>query len=164
MNHCDSAMDFDLDLALRQDNENPLYYVQYAHARICSILRTMEELGVSYKEGKAEGYGYIAEEERALIRAIANFPEEIVACAEGLETSRLTHYCMNVASCFHSFFYSVPFPCPPLCSHCSPCTWTLCLSPSIPLISCCVLSVTFLIRFFEQFSLYSQSKVDAAIQ
>lgn len=104
MNHCDSAMDFDLDLALRQDNENPLYYVQYAHARICSILRTMKELGEGYQTAAAEGYCFDTEEERALIRAIANFPEEINACAEGLETSRLTHYAMSVASCFHSFY------------------------------------------------------------
>jgi len=104
MNRCDSAMDFDLGLALKQDNENPLYYVQYAHARICSIIRTMEELGVTY-ENKAIAPDLLATgEERALVRAIANFPEEIVACADALETSRLTHYVMSVASCFHTFY------------------------------------------------------------
>jgi len=97
-------MDFDLGLALKQDNENPLYYVQYAHARICSIIRTMEELGVTY-ENKAIAPDLLATgEERALVRAIANFPEEIVACADALETSRLTHYVMSVASCFHTFY------------------------------------------------------------
>ncbi|MBQ3085601.1 MAG: arginine--tRNA ligase [Clostridia bacterium] len=104
LNRCDSAMDFDLDLALKQDNENPLYYVQYAHARICSIIRTMAELGVTYQGGEVEASLYQSEEERALIRAVANFPEEIVGCAEQLETSRLTHYVMQVAGCFHSFY------------------------------------------------------------
>ncbi len=104
LNRCDSAMDFDLDLALKQDNENPLYYVQYAHARICSIIRTMAELGVTYQGGEVDAAQYQSEEERALIRAVANFPEEIVGCAEQLETSRMTHYAMQVASCFHSFY------------------------------------------------------------
>ncbi len=104
LNRCDSAMDFDLDLALKQDNENPLYYVQYAHARICSILRTMEELGIGYRAEALAAGAYQTAEERALIRAIAGFPEEIVGCADALETSRLTHYVMQVASCFHSFY------------------------------------------------------------
>ena len=104
LNRCDSAMDFDLDLALKQDNENPLYYVQYAHARICSIIRTMAELGVTYQGEAPQADIYQTEEERALIRAVANFPEEIVGCAEQLETSRLTHYVMQVAGCFHSFY------------------------------------------------------------
>ncbi len=104
MNRCDNAMDFDLDLALKQDNENPLYYVQYAHARICSIIRTMKELGVTYEGGEIAAEQFQTAEERALIRAIANFPEEIVTCADALETSRLTHYVMQVASCFHSFY------------------------------------------------------------
>ncbi|MBR6793538.1 MAG: arginine--tRNA ligase, partial [Clostridia bacterium] len=104
LNRCDSAMDFDLDLALKQDNENPLYYVQYAHARICSIIRTLEELGVKYEGGKIAEGQYQTAEERALIRAVANFPEEIVGCADALETSRLTHYVMQVAGCFHSFY------------------------------------------------------------
>ncbi|MBQ7936121.1 MAG: arginine--tRNA ligase [Clostridia bacterium] len=104
LNRCDSAMDFDLDLALKQDNENPLYYVQYAHARICSIIRTMEELGVTYSDKEIAPELYASNEERALIRAIGNFPEEIVGCADALETSRLTHYVMQVASCFHTFY------------------------------------------------------------
>ncbi len=104
MNRCDSAMDFDLGLALKQDNENPLYYVQYAHARICSIIRTMEELGVTYADQPIDAAQFATNEERALIRAIANFPEEIAACADALETSRLTHYVMQVASCFHTFY------------------------------------------------------------
>ena len=104
MNRCDSAMDFDLGLALKQDNENPLYYVQYAHARICSIIRTMEELGVTYVDKAIASELFATNEERALIRAIGNFPEEIVGCADALETSRLTHYVMQVASCFHTFY------------------------------------------------------------
>ena len=99
-----TGLDFDLDLALKQDNENPLYYVQYAHAHICSIIRTMEELGVTYQDVPIDAAMFQTAEERALIRAVANFPEEIVGCADALETSRLTHYVMQVAGCFHSFY------------------------------------------------------------
>lgn len=104
LNRCDSAMDFDLDLAIKQDNENPLYYVQYAHARICSILRIMEEQGVVCSGAAVDPALYQSQEERALIRAVAAFPEVIAECADALETSRLTHYVMQVAACFHSFY------------------------------------------------------------
>jgi arginyl-tRNA synthetase len=64
----------------------------------------MAELGVAYKDEAIAAEIYQTAEERALIRAIANFPEEIVTCADALETSRLTHYVMNLAGCFHSFY------------------------------------------------------------
>lgn len=98
-------MDFDLDLAVSQTNENPVFYVQYAHARICSIIRILEESGV-----KVPSYGEIdasllkKEEEIELLETLARLPEEIRASALSFDPSNLTHYLIDVASHFHSFY------------------------------------------------------------
>ena len=78
-----SAMDFDLDLAIKEDSDNPVYYVQYAHARICSILRKLESEGVTYQgaEGWA-GYAFPEAGEQELMRLLAAFPAEIVLSAQ----------------------------------------------------------------------------------
>lgn len=100
-----SHMDFDLDLAVSQTNENPVFYVQYAHARICSIIRILEENGV-----KVPAYSEIdasllcKEEEIALLETLARLPEEICASAQSFDPSNLTHYLIDVASHFHSFY------------------------------------------------------------
>ena len=100
-----SHMDFDLDLAVSQTNENPVFYVQYAHARICSIIRILEESGV-----KVPAYSEIdasllcKEEEIALLETLARLPEEISASAQSFDPSNLTHYLIDVASHFHSFY------------------------------------------------------------
>ena len=98
-------MDFDLDLAVSQTNENPVFYVQYAHARICSIIRILEESGVkvpSYSDTKAELL--TKKEEIELLEVLAKLPEEIRASAESFDPSNLTHYLIDVASHFHSFY------------------------------------------------------------
>ena len=100
-----SHMDFDLDLAVSQTNENPVFYVQYAHARICSIIRILEESGV-----KVPAYSDIdvsllkKDEELELLYTLARLPEEIRASAESFDPSNLTHYLIDVASHFHSFY------------------------------------------------------------
>ncbi len=99
----DSAMDFDLTLATRQDSDNPLYYVQYAHARICSIVRTLEAEGVSFS-GAPDDTLLDTAEEKALIRAIAALPQEIVRDAAEKEPSHLTTYCVDLAAAFHKFY------------------------------------------------------------
>lgn len=102
MNRSESVMDFDLSLALKQDSENPMYYVQYAHARICSVLRNLE-----VEEGmitQCNGYSFETNEERELIKNLARFPEEIIASANALEPSKITKYVIEVASSFHSFY------------------------------------------------------------
>ena len=99
----DSAMDFDLSLATRQDSDNPLYYVQYAHARICSIVRNLEADGVTFS-GAPDDALLTAEEEKALIRAVAALPQEIVRDAVEKEPSRLTTYCVDLAAAFHKFY------------------------------------------------------------
>ncbi len=100
-----SHMDFDLDLAVSQTNENPVFYVQYAHARICSIIRILEESGV-----KVPAYSDIdasllkKDEELELLYTLARLPEEIKASAVSFDPSNLTHYLIDVASHFHSFY------------------------------------------------------------
>ena len=100
-----SHMDFDLDLAVSQTNENPVFYVQYAHARICSIIRILEESGV-----KVPAYSEIdasllkKDEEIELLHTLARLPEEIKSSAVSFDPSNLTHYLIDVASHFHSFY------------------------------------------------------------
>ncbi len=101
-----STIDFDLDLASAQDSDNPVYYVQYAHARVMSILRKMEEEGTDFAQVKAFGNTdkLSTEEERGLIRAIAAFPGEITKAAQSRNPSRITRYLMEVAMAFHRFY------------------------------------------------------------
>ncbi len=100
-----SHLDFDLDLAVKQSNENPVYYVQYAHARICSMLRLIESEGISVPAVEDTDLTLLnASEEMELIRKLAEYPDEIRISAQTLEPSRLTRYVTDVASLFHSFY------------------------------------------------------------
>ena len=102
-----SAMDFDLDLAIKEDSDNPVYYVQYAHARICSILRKLESEGVTYQgaEGWA-GYAFPEASEQELMRLQAAFPAEIVLSAQRYDPARINHYVTDLAGAFHKFYNS----------------------------------------------------------
>jgi arginyl-tRNA synthetase len=98
-------LDFDLDLVVRQSNENPVFYVQYAHARICSMLRILEDEGVKVPELENVDLTLLGQkEELELMRKLAEYPEEIRISAQTLEPSRLTRYVLDVASLFHSFY------------------------------------------------------------
>lgn len=99
----DNHLLFDLDLAVRQDSENPVYYVQYAHARICSLLATLAEDGLRVP-AKADASLLTAEQERDLIKAIASFPGEIRMAADDLDPSRINRYATELASRFHKFY------------------------------------------------------------
>ena len=98
-----SHLEFDLDLAVRQDSENPVYYVQYAHARICSLLATLAADGLA-PAAHADASLLAAPQERELIRAIAGFPGEIRAAAAELDPSRINRYATELASRFHKFY------------------------------------------------------------
>ena len=103
MRSADSHLDFDLDLAKSQSQENPVYYVQYAHARICSILRQAREAGL-LTDGQPN-YALLTEEvELDLIRKIIELPETVTGAAKALEPHRLTTYAHELASNFHSFY------------------------------------------------------------
>lgn len=100
-----SHLDFDLDLAVKQSNENPVYYVQYAHARICSMLRLLESEGVKvHGADEVDLAKLAAPEELELMKKLADYPDEIRISAQTLEPSRLTRYVTDVASLFHSFY------------------------------------------------------------
>lgn len=101
-------LEFDLDLAVQQSNQNPVYYVQYAHARICSIIRTLKEEGVNVTQFKKETYNKLTEtEEIELIRHLATYPDEIINCCKTLDPSKITRYAMDTASLFHKFYNAV---------------------------------------------------------
>ncbi|EFB75325.1 arginine--tRNA ligase [Subdoligranulum variabile] len=100
-----STLDFDLDLAVRNDSENPVYYVQYAHARICSLLKKLEEQGVAFQGVDSIDASVLTDpSEQALIRLLAAFPAEIVAAADKYDPARITRYCIDVATAFHRFY------------------------------------------------------------
>ncbi len=98
-----SHLEFDLDLAVRQDSENPVYYVQYAHARICSLLATLAADGLTPAE-HPDAALLSSVQERELIRTIAGFPGEIRAAAAELDPSRINRYATELASRFHKFY------------------------------------------------------------
>lgn len=100
-----SHLDFDLSLAKEQSNDNPVFYVQYAHARICGILRLLSEEGINvkpYAEIKPELL--TDETELDLLKKLSDLPEEIRISAESLEPSKMTRYVMDLASAFHTFY------------------------------------------------------------
>jgi arginyl-tRNA synthetase len=100
-----TQMDFDLDMAVQQDNQNPVYYVQYAHARICSILRNIEAEGVVPRSCTAEELCLLtADEETALIHLLSAFDSEIAAAARDYDPTKVTKYVTNVATSFHRFY------------------------------------------------------------
>ena len=100
-----SHMDFDLDLAVSQSNENPVFYVQYAYARICSIIRILKESGTEIPKAADTDVSLLTKkEELELLYQLARLPEEIRSAAESFEPSNLTRYVIDVASHFHSFY------------------------------------------------------------
>ncbi len=98
----DSQMDFDLELAKRQSADNPVYYVQYAHARISSILRLAEEKGIDYSGGDVSLL--TSDQELALIRKMLQLPEVVELIAQTLEPQHLPYYAMDIATVFHNFY------------------------------------------------------------
>lgn len=112
MRGADSHLDFDLDLAVKQSDDNPVYYVQYAHARICSILRQAQSQGVKIPtidkidDDREKSLANLLQEDAEinLIKKLADFPNEVKLAAENLAPYRITVYTMELASIFHSFY------------------------------------------------------------
>ena len=105
MRRSDSQLDFDLELAKRQSNDNPVYYVQYAHARVCSINRTAAEQQVSLPEpGTADLSRLTLAEELALVKQLARYPEAVVGAAQSCEPHRIVYYLQELAAQFHSYY------------------------------------------------------------
>ncbi|HTR96679.1 MAG TPA: arginine--tRNA ligase [Candidatus Acidoferrales bacterium] len=104
MRSCSAHLDFDLDLARRQNDENPAFYVQYAHARIASIRRLASERGLTPADGP--GAPLAAPEELALVRRLATFPEVVRGAAAALEPQRLPTFLVETAAEFHRFYHA----------------------------------------------------------
>ncbi len=105
MHDAGSGIDFDLDQAVKTDNDNPVYYVQYAHARICSILKKMESEGVAFAGAEQVDATLLTDpSEMDLIRMLAAFPQEIVMAAEKYDPSRINRFVIDLASAFHRFY------------------------------------------------------------
>lgn len=100
-----SHFDFDLELAAKQSSENPVYYVQYAHARICSIIKKAQEQGVELKiPGDDELALLNSKEEKDLIRHLSLLTDEIVSAAKSYDPAKITHYVIELATLFHKFY------------------------------------------------------------
>ncbi|WP_062108399.1 arginine--tRNA ligase [Bacillus niameyensis] len=103
MRSSDTHMDFDLDLAVSESNENPVYYAQYAHARICSILRSADEKGFAFSEDTNVD-SLTSEKTVDLLKQLGEFPQVVADAAEKRIPHRITHYIYDLASTFHSFY------------------------------------------------------------
>ena len=103
--HYESPLDFDLELAKQKSNDNPVYYVQYVHARICSMIRKAAENGIGEIGYDEAGVARLTEpEEIVLLKTLSRFPESVQSSAENLEPHRITFFLMNLASVFHAYY------------------------------------------------------------
>lgn len=101
----DTHLEFDLGLAVRQDSENPVYYIQYAHARICSLVSMLAEEGSAVPPISGVDFSKLeGPHERALIKQIARLPEEIRTAARDYDPSKINRYALDLAASFHSFY------------------------------------------------------------
>ena len=100
----DTPMVMDVDLLRSRTNENPVYYVQYAHARICAVLRNAEELGIAYGQEHVHPELLTHERERELIGALAEFPRIVAGAAELREPHRVARYIEEIAGVYHRFY------------------------------------------------------------
>ena len=104
MRKLDTPMDFDIDLAKKQTDENPVYYVQYAHARLCNVFLHAQAKGVALTDGYNLGL-LQAPEEIALLRKLSEFPEIVAKAAQFLEPHRITLFLQELAAAFHHFYH-----------------------------------------------------------
>ena len=106
MRKCEQHLDFDLDLAKSRSSDNPVYYIQYAHARICSIFRQLEEKGITYEQSKGlENLALLAEEhEKDILQQLAKYPEVVHAAASQHEPHLIAHYLRELANALHTYY------------------------------------------------------------
>ena len=104
MRKCEQHMDFDLDLAKSQSNENPVYYVQYAHARVCSVFRQLKEKAMNYEPGGADHQLLTEDHEQALVTALSRFPELLENAARTHEPHQVAQYLRELANGLHTYY------------------------------------------------------------
>ena len=101
----DTHLEFDMGLAVRQDSENPVYYIQYAHARICTLLKNLLAEGHQVPSASECDLSVLQDPlEKEVLKKIADYPEEIKLASETLEPSRINRYLVELAGCFHKFY------------------------------------------------------------
>jgi len=108
---CEQHMDFDLDLAKSRSNDNPLYYIQYAHARVCSVFRQLEEKKLSYDQtsGLQQLSKLTEKHEQALLSSLSRYPEVLEAAALNHEPHQLAHYLRELANDYHTYYNAHQF-------------------------------------------------------
>ena len=107
MREANTQMDFDLDLAVKQDSQNPVYYIQYAHARICSIINSLEKNGTVRRVCTDEELALLnAPEEIELINHLASYTDEIILAAKDYDPTKINKYVLQLATLFHKFYNS----------------------------------------------------------
>ena len=105
LREANSHFDFDLDLAIEESSQNPVYYVQYAHARICNIVKNLAEENIYPRDCTAEDFACLNEsEEIELINKLSLYEDEIICAAKSYDPSRITRYIYDVATLFHKFY------------------------------------------------------------
>lgn len=105
LREANSHFDFDLDLAVQQNSQNPVYYVQYAHARICSILKKVEADGISVRTADQNMLALLCEPaEKELVRHLAALTDEVILAAKTYDPAKITHYLVELATLFHKFY------------------------------------------------------------
>ena len=111
MRKCEQHMDFDLDLAKSQSSDNPVYYIQYAHARVCSVLRQMEEKNLTHNSnnGLANLFALTEPHEQALLTRLSRYPEVVEAAALNHEPHQLAHFLRELANDFHTYYNAHQF-------------------------------------------------------
>ncbi|HGX91695.1 MAG TPA: arginine--tRNA ligase [Candidatus Tenderia sp.] len=108
---CEQHMDFDLDLAKSQSNDNPVYYIQYAHARVCSVLRQLAEKGLVHQQARGESSLALLSEphEEALMVSLSRYPELVENAALNHEPHQIAHYLRDLANEFHTYYNAHQF-------------------------------------------------------
>ncbi len=111
LRRCEQHMDFDLELAKSQSNDNPVYYIQYAHARVCSVLRQLDEKGLEHdeKQGLASLSRLTEGHEQALLTHLARYPEMLEAAALSHEPHQVAHFLRDLANAFHTYYNAHQF-------------------------------------------------------
>jgi len=111
LRRCEQHLDFDLELAKSQSNDNPVYYIQYAHARVCSVMRQCKEQGYPWQPGAGRDHlGRLREaHEVALMKQLMHYPEVVETAAFNREPHLLPHYLRGLANDFHTYYNAVPF-------------------------------------------------------
>jgi arginyl-tRNA synthetase len=111
MRKSDQHLDFDLNLAQSQSVDNPVYYIQYVHARICSVLRQLEDKGMTYdwRSELAHVESLVEPQERALLEVLARYAETVETAALAREPHQLVHFLRGLANEFHTYYHAHQF-------------------------------------------------------